>query len=169
MIIKLAKTERLQRFSSNHSLFLDFSRKYYKIWQFFVVRKYSFTLKDILLFTWDFQKKNCIIFTYLSVLFHFYILSSFNFLNFFVSSLYIFTFDIHRLHLSKHAINFRIDRSEVFWKKRCSVEFCKIHRKTNVLTANLLKKRLWHRCFTVNFAKFHRIPLQQNPSGRLLL
>ena len=34
--------------------------------------------------------------------------------------------------------------------------------------ATLIKKRLWHRCFPVNFAKFLRTPLQ-NTSGRLLL
>ena len=33
----------------------------------------------------------------------------------------------------------------------------------------LLKKRLWHRCFPLNFAKFLRAPLLQNTSGRLLL
>ena len=33
--------------------------------------------------------------------------------------------------------------------------------------ATLLKKRLWHRYFPVNFAKFLRTP--QNTSGRLLL
>ena len=33
----------------------------------------------------------------------------------------------------------------------------------------ILKKRLWHRCFTVNFAKFLRTPFLQNTSGRLLL
>ena len=33
----------------------------------------------------------------------------------------------------------------------------------------LLKKRLWHRCFPVNFAKFLRLPFLQNTSGRLLL
>ena len=33
----------------------------------------------------------------------------------------------------------------------------------------LLKKRLWHRCFPVNFAKFLRIVFLQNTSGRLLL
>ena len=32
----------------------------------------------------------------------------------------------------------------------------------------LLKKRLWHRCFSVNFAKFLRTSFSQN-SGRLLL
>ena len=31
------------------------------------------------------------------------------------------------------------------------------------------KKRLWHRCFPVNFAKFLRTPFLQNNSGRLLL
>ena len=35
--------------------------------------------------------------------------------------------------------------------------------------ANLLKKRLWHRCFPVNFVKFPRTPFLQNTSGRLLL
>ena len=36
-------------------------------------------------------------------------------------------------------------------------------------TATLLKKRLWYRCFPVNFAKFLRTPFLQNTSGRLLL
>ena len=35
--------------------------------------------------------------------------------------------------------------------------------------ATLLKKRLWHRCFLVNFGKFPIIPFLQNTSGRLLL
>ena len=35
--------------------------------------------------------------------------------------------------------------------------------------ATLLKKRLWHRCFPVNFAKFLRTPFLQSISGRLLL
>ena len=33
----------------------------------------------------------------------------------------------------------------------------------------LLKKRLWHRCFPVNFAKFLRTHFLQNTSKRLLL
>ena len=32
-----------------------------------------------------------------------------------------------------------------------------------------IKKRLWHRCFPVNFAKILRAPFLQNTSGRLLL
>ena len=35
--------------------------------------------------------------------------------------------------------------------------------------ATLLKKRIWHRCFPVNFAKFLRIAFLQNTSGQLLL
>ena len=35
--------------------------------------------------------------------------------------------------------------------------------------ATLLKKRLWHRYFPVNFAKFLRTPFLQNIFGRLLL
>ena len=38
-----------------------------------------------------------------------------------------------------------------------------------VRPATLLKKRLWHRCFPVNFVKFLRTPFLQNTSGRLLL
>ena len=32
-----------------------------------------------------------------------------------------------------------------------------------------LKKRLWHKCFPVNFAKFLGISFLHNPSGRLFL
>ena len=35
--------------------------------------------------------------------------------------------------------------------------------------AVLLKKRLWHRCFPVNFEKLERTRFLQNTSGRLLL
>ena len=35
--------------------------------------------------------------------------------------------------------------------------------------ATLLKKRLWHWCFPVNFAIFLRAPFLQDTSGRLLL
>ena len=35
--------------------------------------------------------------------------------------------------------------------------------------ATLLKKRLLHRCFPANFAKFLRTPFLQNTSGRLLV
>ena len=35
--------------------------------------------------------------------------------------------------------------------------------------ATLLKKKLWHRCLPVNFAKFLRKPFLQNTFGRLFL
>ena len=35
--------------------------------------------------------------------------------------------------------------------------------------ATLLKKRLWYRCFTVNFEKFLKVPFLKNTSRRLLL
>ena len=43
------------------------------------------------------------------------------------------------------------------------------NRVAGLRPATLLKKRLWHRCFPVNFVKFLRIPFLQNTSGRLLL
>ena len=39
----------------------------------------------------------------------------------------------------------------------------------NMRPATLLKKKLWHRCFPVNFVKFLRTPFLQNTSERLLL
>ena len=56
---------------------------------------------------------------------------------------------------------------EVFCNKRCSKKFCKIHMKAPVpesffwwscKACNFIKKRLWQRCFPVNFAKFLRTP-----------
>ena len=66
------------------------------------------------------------------------------------------------------------------YEKRCSEQFHEIHRKTPVpesffnkiadlRPATLLKKKLWHSCFPVNFAKFLRTHFLQNTSGRLLL
>ena len=42
-------------------------------------------------------------------------------------------------------------------------------RNSHQRPATLLKKKLWHRCFPVNFVKFLRTPFSQNTSGRLLL
>ena len=46
------------------------------------------------------------------------------------------------------------------------VSFLIIYRRP---PATLLKKRLLHRCFPVNFPKFLRTSFSQNTSGRLLL
>ena len=69
---------------------------------------------------------------------------------------------------------------EVLCKKRCSEKFrkftgkhlCKslfFNKVACLKPATLLKRRLWHRCFPVNFAKFLRTPFLKNTSGRLLL
>ena len=72
---------------------------------------------------------------------------------------------------------------EIDSHRRCPVRkhVRKIHGKTPVsewsevvlvsvfIKKTLLKKRLWYRCFHVNFAEFLRIPFLQNISGWLLL
>ena len=55
---------------------------------------------------------------------------------------------------------------EVFFNKRCSQKFRKIHRKTPV-PESLFKNRFWHRCFPADFAKFLRTTFLQNTSERL--
>ena len=57
----------------------------------------------------------------------------------------------------KKILNSRSSRQKVF---------C---RKAVLRPATLLKKRLWHRCFLGNFAKFLRTSFLQNTSERLLL
>ena len=64
---------------------------------------------------------------------------------------------------------------EGFSKKGVLKKFLKIHLKTHVLESyfnrvsglrvvTLLKKRLQHRCFQINFMKFLRTPFLQNTS-----
>ena len=43
------------------------------------------------------------------------------------------------------------------------------NKVTGLRPVTLLKKRLWHRCFSVNFTKFLRTPFLQKTSGRLFL
>ena len=74
----------------------------------------------------------------------------------------------------------RSSRSEVFCKKVllkmsqnsqkhiCARVSFLIKLQTSCLQL-YWKKRLWHRCFPVNFAKFLRTTILQNTSGRLLL
>ena len=70
---------------------------------------------------------------------------------------------------SLNAIKHRGSRQEVFCKKRVLINFAKVtgkHLCQSLLfdkvailrPATLLKKRLWHRCFPVNFLKFLWIP-----------
>ena len=43
------------------------------------------------------------------------------------------------------------------------------NKVTGLRLTTLLKKRLWHRCFSVNFVKFLRTPFLQNTFGQLLM
>ena len=72
--------------------------------------------------------------------------------------------------------NKRKQPPEVFYKKNIRKNFAKFTRKHLCQSlfaghgpATWLKKRLWHGCFPVNFAKFLRTPFSQNTYGRLLL
>ena len=80
------------------------------------------------------------------------------------------TFTLVRNSLGKQDIRFR----ETFpTEKGVAIAFRISHQrcsmKKGLKSATLFKKRLWHRCFPVNCAKFLRTPLLQNTSGRLLL
>ena len=43
------------------------------------------------------------------------------------------------------------------------------NKVTDLIPTTLLKRRIWHRCFPVSFAKFSRALFLQNSSGWLLL
>ena len=58
----------------------------------------------------------------------------------------------------------RSSRPEVFYKKGVLRNFAKVTGK-NLCQSLFIKKRLWHSCFPVNFAKFLRTPFLQNTSG----
>ena len=72
--------------------------------------------------------------------------------------------------------NSRSSCPEVFCKKGVLTNFAKFTGKhlcqrlffnkvAGLRPSTLLKKRLWHRCFPVNLAKFLRTPFSQNTSG----
>ena len=69
----------------------------------------------------------------------------------------------------------RSSRPEVFWKKGVVRNFAKFTGKHLCQSlflnkvAGLLKKRLWHRYFPVNFVKFARTPFLTKHLGWLLL
>ena len=69
--------------------------------------------------------------------------------------------------------SFQKQPPEVFCKEGV-LRIFKIHWKTPAPVSFLIKleaapkKRLWHRCFPVNFAKFLWAPFSQNTSGWLL-
>ena len=75
---------------------------------------------------------------------------------------------------------FRSSRPDVFCDKGALRNFTKFtgrhlcqsiffNKVAGLRPATSLKKRLWHRCFPVNFDNFLRTPVLQNTSGRLPL
>ena len=81
---------------------------------------------------------------------------------------------------NKILIWYRRSHPEVFRKKSVLKNFAKFSGKhlcqslffnevAGLRPAILLKNRLWHRCFPVNFAKFLKTPFFMETSGGLLL
>ena len=56
-----------------------------------------------------------------------------------------------------HSVSFLLEISQNSQENTCSIHLF------------LIKRKLWHKCFPVNFAKFLRTLFLQNTSGRLLL
>ena len=65
------------------------------------------------------------------------------------------------------SIFLRLTDVEVLCKKSVFLEISQNSQENTCWT--LFKKRLWHRCFPVNFTKFLRAFCKQNTFGRLLL
>ena len=55
------------------------------------------------------------------------------------------------------------------WNYKMLLKTSQNSQENTCARVTFLKRRLWHRCFSVNFAKFLRKPFLQNTSGRLLL
>ena len=53
-------------------------------------------------------------------------------------------------------------------QQNTSARVCFLNKVVDLRPATLLKKRLWHRCFSVDFAKFLRTHFSRNTSARLL-
>ena len=85
-------------------------------------------------------------------------------------------------NLKERKVNGQKQPSEVFYKKVVLWNFTKFTGKYLCLclffnkvaglrpeVCSFIKKRLWHRCFPVDFVKSLRTPFLQNTSGRLFL
>ena len=67
---------------------------------------------------------------------------------------------------------YKSSRSQVFFKILVLKNFAIFTGKPlhwSLRPATLIKKRLWHRYFPANFAKFLKTPFSLNTSGQLLL
>ena len=82
----------------------------------------------------------------------------------------MFLVDAHNIQKQPPKVfhNIRLEISQNSQENTCArVSF--FNKVGSLWLATLLKKRLWHRCFPVNFAKFLRKPFLQNTSGRRVL
>ena len=88
---------------------------------------------------------------------------------------YVVTFFISRVNGVSHSFIFPLLILFRSSHRRCSIKkvFFKISQNSQenicAKVSFILKRRLWHRCFPVNFAKVLRTPFLQNTSGQLLL
>ena len=76
----------------------------------------------------------------------------------------------HETQFNVYFITFNL----ISWNsyKICKKETPRLRKKEfkrSLRPATFLKKRLWHRCFPVNFVKYLKTPFLQNTCGRLLL
>ena len=92
-------------------------------------------------------------------------------------------FELHHSHIAvmkplfvRQQAKLQKQPPEVFYKKVILKNFTKFTGKQHLCQSLLLNKvaglrpkRLCHRCFPVNFAKFLRTPFLQNTFGQLLL
>ena len=72
-------------------------------------------------------------------------------------------------HMFPESCFFQKQPPDVFFKKKVLFEISQNSQENTFARSSFLKKKLWHRCFPVNFAKFLRTPFLQKTSGRLLL
>ena len=66
--------------------------------------------------------------------------------------------------------NHLVKEDSFIWPNWAVIQWCsvkKVFLETGLRLATLLKRRLWHRCFPVNFMKFLRTPFLQNTTERL--
>ena len=74
---------------------------------------------------------------------------------------------LNLLIFTLNTVNYLFKMQKIFFSTLFSYWVCQFTEAAK--TCNFNKKRLWHRCFTLNFAKFLRTPFSQNSFWRLLL
>ena len=98
----------------------------------------------------------------------------------FLECMWLWTLKTALIECKTQSINYRSSRPEVFCKKGVLWNFAKFTGKqpcqslffnkvAGLRPETLFKKRLWHRCFPVNFVKFLRTPFFTEHLWRLFL